>query len=308
MYLLILQVSLFWIEICILFHVQLYTGKKFYWIKSIFFQKHVYHGFKSICYRIINIFIGSCSVFLWIHSIHAFDSIAFFSQCRLASVGFLREPMNIYNRKPLSLKFSWVSINFFDLYPISINFTNFSILNRKNVIESKAFLSKSMYIMDSNQYAIESVTYLLVLVVYFYEFIVYMLLERDAFDSIAFFSQCRLASVGFLREPMNIYNRKPLTLKFSWVSLWLHETFKLLENRLSSKKRAVIKILKLIVTRSVNYVYIIGSEFMVLVPGVFGLCSPFIRGVKNIFFVFSDSGFKWRFGRQKHINFDTNSF
>ena len=48
-----------------------------------------------------------------------------------------------------------------------------------------------MYIMDSNQYAIELVTYLLVLVVYFYELIVYMLLVRNAFDSIAFFSQCR---------------------------------------------------------------------------------------------------------------------
>ena len=44
--------------------------------------------------------------------------------------------------------------------------------------------------MDSNQYAIELVTYLLVLVVYFYELIVHMLLERNAFDSIAFFSQC----------------------------------------------------------------------------------------------------------------------
>ena len=48
-----------------------------------------------------------------------------------------------------------------------------------------------MYITDSNQYAIELVTYLLVLVVYFYEFIVYMLLERNAFDSILIFSQCR---------------------------------------------------------------------------------------------------------------------
>ena len=60
----------------------------------------------------------------------------------------------------------------------------------KNAIESKAFLSKSMYIIDSNQYAIELVKYILVLVVYFYELIVYMLLERNAFDSIAFFSQC----------------------------------------------------------------------------------------------------------------------
>ena len=44
-----------------------------------------------------------------------------------------------------------------------------------------------MYITDSNQYSIKLVTYLLVLVVHFYEFIVYMLLERNAFDSIAFF-------------------------------------------------------------------------------------------------------------------------
>ena len=58
----------------------------------------------------------------------------------------------------------------------------------KNAIESIEFLSKSVYITDSNQCAIELVTYLLVLVVYFYQFIVYMLLERNAFDSIAFFS------------------------------------------------------------------------------------------------------------------------
>ena len=43
--------------------------------------------------------------------------------------------------------------------------------------------------MDSNQYVIELVTCLLVLVVYFYELIVHMLLERNAFDSTAFFSQ-----------------------------------------------------------------------------------------------------------------------
>ena len=46
--------------------------------------------------------------------------------------------------------------------------------------------------MDSNQYAIELVTYLLVLVVYFYELIVYMLSGRNAFDPIAFFSQCTI--------------------------------------------------------------------------------------------------------------------
>ena len=44
-----------------------------------------------------------------------------------------------------------------------------------------------MYIMDSNQYFIELVTYLLVLVVYIFKLIVYMLLERNAFDSVAFF-------------------------------------------------------------------------------------------------------------------------
>ena len=64
----------------------------------------------------------------------------------------------------------------------------------KNAFESKAFLSKSMHIMDSNQYDIELVTYLLVLVVYFYELIVYMLLERNSFDSISFFSQCTLTA------------------------------------------------------------------------------------------------------------------
>ena len=61
---------------------------------------------------------------------------------------------------------------------------------RKNAIESIAFLSKSMYITDSNQYAIGLVTYLLVPVVYFYKIKVYMLWERNAFDSIAFCSQC----------------------------------------------------------------------------------------------------------------------
>ena len=66
----------------------------------------------------------------------------------------------------------------------------------KNAIESKAFLSKSMYIMDSNQYAIELVTYLFVFVVYFYESIVYTLLEKNAFDSIAFFSQWTYGQVG----------------------------------------------------------------------------------------------------------------
>ena len=40
--------------------------------KMLLNQKHVYHGFKAICYRISNIFIGSCSIFLWINSIHAF--------------------------------------------------------------------------------------------------------------------------------------------------------------------------------------------------------------------------------------------
>ena len=57
----------------------------------------------------------------------------------------------------------------------------------KNAFESKAFLCKIMYIMYSNEYAIELVTCLLVLIVYFYELIVYILLEKNALDSIAFF-------------------------------------------------------------------------------------------------------------------------
>ena len=56
------------------------------------------------------------------------------------------------------------------------------------LLNQKHSFPKALYIMNWNQYAIE---YLLVLVVYFYELIVYMLLERNAIDSIAFCSQCR---------------------------------------------------------------------------------------------------------------------
>ena len=89
--------------------------------------------------------------------------------------------MRIFNSEILNLRWTiWsFTVNCIKLY-----------YWEKNAIESKAFLSKSMYIMDSNHYAIELVIYLLVLVVYFYELIVYMLLERNAFDSIAYFSQC----------------------------------------------------------------------------------------------------------------------
>ena len=55
-------------------------------------------------------------------------------------------------------------------------FSDHTVHWEKNAFESKALLSKSMYIMDSNQCAIELVTYLLVLVVYFYELIVYALI------------------------------------------------------------------------------------------------------------------------------------
>ena len=57
-----------------------------------------------------------------------------------------------------------------------------------------------MYIMNSNKYAIELVTYLLIIVVYFYELIVYMLLERNAFDSIAFFSQCAFCLAAVMKK------------------------------------------------------------------------------------------------------------
>ena len=60
--------------------------KKCYWIKNISYQKHVYHGFKSICYRISNIFIGSCSIFLWINSIHAFGKKCFWFNSIFLSV------------------------------------------------------------------------------------------------------------------------------------------------------------------------------------------------------------------------------
>ena len=58
-----------------------YTEKK-----MLLNQKHVYHGFKSICYRISNIFIGLVVYFyeLIVYILlerNAFDSIAFFSQC-----------------------------------------------------------------------------------------------------------------------------------------------------------------------------------------------------------------------------------
>ena len=52
------------ISLSIDFFLECALRKKCNWIKSISFQKHVYHGFKSICYRISNIFIDSWSIFL----------------------------------------------------------------------------------------------------------------------------------------------------------------------------------------------------------------------------------------------------
>ena len=71
--------------------------------------------------------------------------------------------------------------------------------------------------MDSNQYAIALVTYLLVLVVYFYELIVYMLLERNAFDSIAFFSQCTLhfLNINLLLARFNVCTTNEKTEQYS---------------------------------------------------------------------------------------------
>ena len=62
--------------------------------------------------------------------------------------------------------------------------------------------------MDSNPYTVELVIYLLVLVVYFYELIVYMLLERNAFDSIAFFSQCIEKKIS--KKFLDIYDQTDL--------------------------------------------------------------------------------------------------
>ena len=92
----------------------------------------------------------------------------------------------------------------------------------KNAIESKAFLSKSMYIMDSNQYDIELVTYLLVLVVYFYELIVYMLLERNAFDSIVFFSQWILKKGFYSKNSCTSWN---LRFFLSWQVRFIRNRF-----------------------------------------------------------------------------------
>ena len=67
-----------------------------------------------------------------------------------------------------------------------------------------------MYVTNLYQYAIELVTYLLVLVVHFYEFIVYMLLKRNAFGSIAFFSQCGREKINF--HGKNLEYRKIILL------------------------------------------------------------------------------------------------
>ena len=60
-----------------MYKIEVYTEKNAIESKP-FFSKSMYnHGFKSICYRISNIFIGSCSIFLWINSIHAFGKKCF---------------------------------------------------------------------------------------------------------------------------------------------------------------------------------------------------------------------------------------
>ena len=71
------------------------------------------------------------------------------------------------------------------------------------------------YITDLNQYAIEFVIYSLVLVEYFYAFIVNMLLERNVFDSIAFFSQCSLFEPVSKIEIGNIFYELSGALKRS---------------------------------------------------------------------------------------------
>ena len=82
--------------------------KKFYWINRISFQKHVYHGFKSICRRISNIFIGSCSIFLWIHSIHAFGKKCFWFN----SIFFLVYYSKIYQSVKNDSSYRWMEWNY----------------------------------------------------------------------------------------------------------------------------------------------------------------------------------------------------
>ena len=83
-------------------YMRKYTLRKnCYWIKSISFQKHVCHGFKSICYRISNIFIGLVVYFYELIACmllkrNAFDSIAFFSQCRFMWKSLSELSSNLY--------------------------------------------------------------------------------------------------------------------------------------------------------------------------------------------------------------------
>ena len=69
----------------------------------------------------------------------------------------------------------------------------------KNAIESKTFLSKSMYTINSLKYTTRINKYVTNSIAYWFESMIYMLLERNAFDSIALFSQCRNRSSTFQR-------------------------------------------------------------------------------------------------------------
>ena len=94
--------------------------KKCYWIKSISFQKHVYHGFKSICLRISNIFIGSCSIFLWINSIHDFWKKCFWFNSIFFSV------YSLHLNQSKSTDYQWNLTDSNSLKEVTVNQSNFT--------------------------------------------------------------------------------------------------------------------------------------------------------------------------------------
>ena len=72
--------------------IHLTLRKKCYWIKSISFQKHVYHGFKSISYRFSNI----CT-YLLVLVVYFYELIANWEKNAIDSKAFLSKRMHTIN-------------------------------------------------------------------------------------------------------------------------------------------------------------------------------------------------------------------
>ena len=98
---------------------------------------------------------------------------------------------------------------------VLVSFNKFQVFIHweKNAIESKAFLSIRMY-TRTNKYVTNSISY-------WFESVIYMLLERNAIDSIAFFSQYKIqpnvffSSVHFLKR----------VFKIKQMLLWIEDSF-----------------------------------------------------------------------------------